>query len=180
MKYLSFILITLFSLQAFASTCQTNYRIVDECYETRGRLQAAKERPRVQIWKVGTKRILGVEGKVVGLETIDCSSVFDKDGNFNPQVVPETESIIEADSVIVAIGQEVDFTLLKAGDGVLVTKGGLLQVDGVTQQTNVPGIFAAGDAVEGPGLVITAIAKGHEAATSIDRYLQGEDMKKGV
>jgi heterodisulfide reductase subunit A len=125
------------------------------------------------------KRILGVAGKVVGLESLDCSSVFDKDGSFNPQVVPNTESIIEADSVIVAIGQEVDFTLLKAGDGVLVTRGGLLQVDGVTQETNVPGIFAAGDAVEGPGLVITAIAKGHEAATSIDRYLRGEDMKKG-
>jgi heterodisulfide reductase subunit A len=125
------------------------------------------------------KRILGVEGKVIGLENLDCSSVFDKDGQFNPQVVPDTESIIEADSVIVAVGQEVDFTLLKAGDGVLVTKGGLLQVDGVTQETNVPGIFAAGDAVEGPGLVITAIAQGHEAAKSIDRYLRGEDMKKG-
>jgi heterodisulfide reductase subunit A-like polyferredoxin len=125
------------------------------------------------------KRILGVAGKVIGLESLNCSSVFDKDGSFNPQVVPETESIIEADSIIVAIGQEVDFTLLKAGDGVLVTKGGLLQVDGVTQETNVPGIFAAGDAVEGPGLVITAIAKGHEAAKSIDRYLRGEDMKKG-
>jgi heterodisulfide reductase subunit A-like polyferredoxin len=125
------------------------------------------------------KRIIGVGGKAVGVETLECISVFDSDGRFNPRVKPNTESILEADTIIVAIGQEVDYTLLKAGDGVLVTKGGLLQVDGVTQQTNVPGIFAAGDAVEGPGLVIQAIARGHEAAISIDRYLRGEDLKKG-
>jgi heterodisulfide reductase subunit A-like polyferredoxin len=125
------------------------------------------------------KRIIGVGGKAVGVETMECISVFDPDGSFNPRVKPDTESILEADTIIVAIGQEVDYTLLKAGDGVLVTKGGLLQVDGITQQTNVPGIFAAGDAVEGPGLVIQAIAKGHEAAISIDRYLNKEDLKKG-
>jgi len=120
------------------------------------------------------KRILGVTGKVIGLESLDCSSVFDKNGMFNPRVVPDTESIIEADSVIIAIGQEVDFTLLKAGDGVLVSKGGLLVVDGITQETNVPGIFAAGDAVEGPGLVIQAIAKGHEASKSMVMRLRNQ------
>ena len=72
-----------------------------------------------------------------------------------------------------------DYTLLKSADGVLVTRGGLLQVDGITQQTNVPGVFAAGDVVQGPGLVIEAIATGHEAAISIDRYLRGENLKKG-
>ena len=62
MKYLSFILSTLLSFQAIAiaSTCETNYRIVDECYETRGRLQTANGNPSVRIWKVGTKRVLGV------------------------------------------------------------------------------------------------------------------------
>ena len=63
MKYLFFILSTLLSVEAFASTCETNYRIVDECYETRGRLQAANENPSVRIWKVGTKRILGVKNE---------------------------------------------------------------------------------------------------------------------
>ena len=92
---------------------------------------------------------------------------------------PNTESILRADTIIVAIGQEVDYTLLKAADGILVTKGGLLQVDGITQQTNIPGVFAAGDAVEGPGLVIDAIAKGHEASISIDRFLRRENLKKG-
>lgn len=60
MKFLAFILFTLLPLQATAFTCETNYRIVDECYETRGRLQAANGNPSVRIWKVGTKRILGV------------------------------------------------------------------------------------------------------------------------
>jgi heterodisulfide reductase subunit A-like polyferredoxin len=125
------------------------------------------------------KRIIGTAGKAVGVETLKCTSVFDEDGRFNPQVAPNTEEILEADTIIVAIGQEVDYTLLKAADGILVTKGGLLVVDGITQQTNIPGVFAAGDAVSGPGLVIEAIAKGHEAAISIDRYLRGENLKKG-
>jgi micrococcal nuclease len=65
MKYLSFILSTLLSLPAIAiaSTCETNYPIVDECYETRGRMQAANGNPSVRIWKVGTKRILGVKNE---------------------------------------------------------------------------------------------------------------------
>jgi len=125
------------------------------------------------------KRIIGIAGKAVGVETLKCASVFDEDGRFNPQVEPNTEEILEADTIIVAIGQEVDYTLLKAADGVLVTKGGLLVVDGITQQTNIPGVFAAGDAVSGPGLVIEAIAKGHEASISIDRFLRGENLKKG-
>jgi heterodisulfide reductase subunit A-like polyferredoxin len=122
------------------------------------------------------KRIMGVNGRAVGVETLQCTSVFDSKGRFNPQVKPRTESIIEADTIIVAIGQEVDYTLLKAADGVLVTKKGLLQVDNSTMQTNIPWVFAAGDAVAGPGLVIEAVAQGHEAATSIDRYLRSEDL----
>jgi heterodisulfide reductase subunit A-like polyferredoxin len=125
------------------------------------------------------KRVMGAAGKAIGVETLKCTRVFDKDGNFDPEVKPDTEEILEADTIIVAIGQEVDYTLLKAADGVLVTKNGLLVVDGITQQTNIPGVFAAGDAVSGPGLVIDAIAKGHEASISIDRYLRGEDLKKG-
>jgi heterodisulfide reductase subunit A len=52
-------------------------------------------------------------------------------------------------------------------------------VDDITMQTNIPNVFAAGDMVTGPGLVIDAIAQGHEAALSMDRYLKGEDLKKG-
>jgi len=126
------------------------------------------------------KRIVGVSGRAVGVETLECTSVFDSKGKFNPQVKPNTESVIEADTIIVAIGQEVDYTLLKAADGVLVTKRGLLQVDNLTMQTNIPWMFAAGDAVYGPGLVIEAIAQGHEAAVSIDRHLNGEDLYQNL
>ncbi|PNX51906.1 MAG: 4Fe-4S ferredoxin [Thermoplasmata archaeon M8B2D] len=125
------------------------------------------------------KRIVGVSGRAVGVETLKVTSVFDEKGRFNPQVKPNTEKIIEADTIIVAIGQEVDYTLLKAADGVLVTKRGLLQVDNTTYQTNIPWIFAGGDSVAGPGLVIEAIAHAHEAATSIDRYLNSEDLYEG-
>ncbi len=125
------------------------------------------------------KRIIGVSGRVVGIETLKVTSVFDDKGRFNPQIKPNTEKIIEADTIIIAIGQEVDYTLLKAADGVLVTRRGLLQVDNTTYQTNIPWMFAGGDAVAGPGLVIEAIAHAHEAAVSIDRYLNNEDLDEG-
>ncbi|MBN2599740.1 MAG: FAD-dependent oxidoreductase [Candidatus Thermoplasmatota archaeon] len=125
------------------------------------------------------KRIIGVGNRAVGVETLQCTSVFDNKGKFNPQIKPNTESVVEADTIIIAIGQEVDYTLLKAADGVLVTKRGLLQVDTMTMQTNIPWVFAAGDAVAGPGLVIEAVAQGHEAAISIDRYLHSEDLYEG-
>ena len=128
---------------------------------------------------LGPKRIVGDNGKAIGLETLDCIRVFDEKGRFNPELKEETEKIIEADTIIVAIGQVVDYSLLKAADGVLLTERGLLKVDKTTFATNVPGIFAGGDVISGPGFVVDAIAQGHEAAISIDRYSRGEDLKKG-
>ncbi|MHB1275342.1 MAG: FAD-dependent oxidoreductase, partial [Candidatus Humimicrobiaceae bacterium] len=128
---------------------------------------------------LGPKKILGDNGKAIGLETLDCISVFDEKGKFNPKLKERTEKVIEADTIIVAIGQVVDYSLLRAADGVLLTERGLLKVDKTTYATNVTGIFAGGDVVSGPGFVVDAIAQGHEAAVSIDRYLRGEDIKKG-
>ena len=142
-------------------------------------IEEAEEEGIIMHTRLMPKRIVGAGGRALGVETLECTSVFDAKGRFNPQIKPNTESIIEADTIIVAIGQEVDYTLLKAADGVLVTKRGLLQVDKLTMQTNIPWMFAAGDAVYGPGLVIEAIAQGHEAAVSIDRYLNGEDLYGG-
>ncbi|MCL5784285.1 MAG: FAD-dependent oxidoreductase, partial [Patescibacteria group bacterium] len=128
---------------------------------------------------LGLKRIIGDNGKAIGLETLDCIRVFDGKGKFNPLLKQGTEKFIGADTIIVAIGQVVEYSLLKAADGVLLTERGLLKVDKITFETNIPGVFAGGDVVSGPGFVVDAIAQGHEAAISIDRYLRGEDLKKG-
>ena len=130
---------------------------------------------------LGPKRITGDAGRAVGVEFVECVSVFDRDGRFLPRFREGTEFIMPAQTVIVAIGQLVDWSLLHAADGLIETKIGTIQVDEVTLGTSVPGIFAGGDVVDlgESELALTAILHGHEAATSIDRYLRGEDMRAG-
>ena len=87
---------------------------------------------------------------------------------------PDTEISIEADNVIIAIGQVPDPSF--AG-GMNLTSGGTFKVDAETMATDYPGLFAAGDAVKMPGTVVEAIGAGHTAANSIDKYLKGKDLK---
>lgn len=89
-----------------------------------------------------------------------------------------SEGRIEADSVVIAIGQGVEVGYAEESR-VKVSGRGAFAVDEETLATNVEGIFAAGDAVVVRGTVVEAIAAGHEAAESIDRYLRGEDLKAG-
>ncbi len=127
----------------------------------------------------GPKRVVGKNGKVRGIELITCSSVFDEDGRFNPNFVEGSESILDADTVIIAIGQQSDLSFLEDNRGIEVTKAGTIKVDPTTLSTDTSGIFAGGDVVSGPASVVEAIDHGHEAAISIDRYIRGEDLKEG-
>ncbi len=126
---------------------------------------------------VGPKEIKGENGKVVGLETMECVRVFDEEGQFNPQYNPENINFYPADIVILAIGQAVDS---QGFDGVERGPGGTFKVDPVTFEVKgLPGVFSGGDMVLGPASVIQAVAQGHESAISIDRYINGEDLSKG-
>ncbi|MBM3705358.1 MAG: FAD-dependent oxidoreductase, partial [Actinobacteria bacterium] len=151
----------------------------DEMPAYKNEIIEAEEEGIIIVPASGPKRILGGNGKAERLEIIECVSVFDEEGRFNPSFRDGTESTIDCDTIIVAVGQLVDYSLLKAADGVLVTDRGLLKVDKITFETNVPGIFAGGDVVGGPGFAVDAIAHGHEAAVSIDRYLRGANLKEG-
>jgi NADPH-dependent glutamate synthase beta subunit-like oxidoreductase len=122
----------------------------------------------------GPKRILGKEGKVTGLETLNVRSVFDEAGRFNPSFYEGSEQVIEADTTILSIGQISDFSWISEDDGIEVTPRGLLQVDPQTIATTVPGIYAGGDVAFGPRIVIEAVADGQRAARSIEEYLRKE------
>ncbi|NIN66714.1 MAG: hydrogenase iron-sulfur subunit, partial [Anaerolineae bacterium] len=124
---------------------------------------------------LGPKRILSRDGKVTGLETIVCSSVFDSEGRFNPTFAPDTESVIEGDTIILAIGQASDISFLRPEDGVELTPRRTLKIDPQTLATSAPGIFAGGEVITGPGSVVGSMALGRRAAISIDTYLRGED-----
>jgi NADPH-dependent glutamate synthase beta subunit-like oxidoreductase len=126
---------------------------------------------------LGPTRFVGENGKVVGLETIRCTSVFDSQHRFKPTFAPGTESILSCDTVILAIGQASDLSFLTPADGIETTRQGTIKVDPETLMTTAPGIFAAGDIAFGPRLIISAAADGRKAAEQIDRYLQGPSWK---
>jgi heterodisulfide reductase subunit A len=84
---------------------------------------------------------------------------------------------MDIDTMILATGQTVDKSKLPGK--IDYSKSGTVNADPVTFQTNIKGVFAGGDVVSGPATVIEAVAAGKEAAISIDRYLQGIDLKEG-
>ncbi|MEM0467063.1 MAG: FAD-dependent oxidoreductase [Candidatus Thermoplasmatota archaeon] len=102
----------------------------------------------------------------------------DSSGRRRPVEIKGSNFDITSDYVIFAIGQETDQKLLENEDIKLTSKG-FIEVDPVTLQTSQPGVFAGGDAVLGPASAVEAIAAGHEAAISIDRYLNNEDVRAG-
>ena len=126
---------------------------------------------------LGPKRFLGKGGKLTGLETIRCTSVFDAQHRFNPVFEADTESIIPCDTAILAIGQASDLSFLTPEDGVETTRQGTIKIDPDTLMSTAPGIFAAGDIAFGPRLIISAVADGKKAAENVDRYLQGAAWK---
>jgi len=125
----------------------------------------------------GPRGFVGKNGKLTGLETIHCTSVFDAQHRFNPAFEPGTESILDVDTAILAIGQTSDLSFLKPQDGVETTRQGTVKIDPDTLKTTAPGVFAAGYIAFGPRLIISAVADGKKAAEEIDRYLQGSGWK---
>ena len=121
--------------------------------------------------------VLG-SGKVTGLRCQRMQlGARDESGRPQPEPIARSEFVLDVDTVIPAIGQSVDLSFLSKELGLQTGRGGALAADSYTMATNVPGIFAGGDAVLGPATVIEAIAHGEKAAVSIDRYLRGEELR---
>ncbi|HXY50832.1 MAG TPA: FAD-dependent oxidoreductase [Terriglobales bacterium] len=128
----------------------------------------------------GPKRFLGQAGRVVGLETLKTKWVFDENRRFNPAFYEGSESIIECDTIIMAIGQAPRLDFLKPQDDVEISPRGLIAVNPQTLMTSAAGIFAGGDCVFGPRLIIDCVADGKRAAIGIDEYLQGRKHPEPV
>jgi formate dehydrogenase (NADP+) beta subunit len=118
----------------------------------------------------GPKEILGDE-KVSAIELVACTHVFDENGRFNPQFDNNKTMKIDADSVILAIGQQPDFSFISEKDRIEITPGGTIKINPETLETTSPGIFAGGDAAYGPRIAIEAVANGKTAAQSIHEFL---------
>jgi len=154
------------------------------CLESRKEMPASEEEIEegllegIKIYpSLGPKQFVGKNGKLAGLEVIQCISVFDEQKRFSPKFAAGTETVIPCDTVILAIGQASDLSFLKPADGIEVTRQSTLKIDPTTLMTTAPGIFAAGDIAFGPRLIINAVADGKKAAEQIDRFLRGPEWQ---
>jgi len=125
-------------------------------------------------------RVIGENGKVKAIECIKMKlGGLDETGRRKPEPVAGSEFTMDVDAVITALGQEADWGCLTPECSCTLTGWGTMQVDPLTLQSDDPDIFSGGDAVRGPQSVIEAIADGREAAVSIHRYVQGQDLRLG-
>ena len=123
--------------------------------------------------RFGPKRIIGVDGKVTGIELIKCSRVFDSNRRFSPQFIEGSEQVVPCESVVLAIGQSPDLSWIQPEDDLKVSARGTLLADPKTLATSRPDVFAGGDVAFGPRIIITAVAEGKKAASSIATFLTG-------
>ncbi len=121
----------------------------------------------------GPKRIIGKDGHVTGLETLKTKSVFDENRRFNPSFFDNSESVLDCDTIIMAIGQAAKLDFITPADGVEISPRGFIAVNPETLMTTAPGVFAGGDCVFGPRLIIDSVADGKRAAVGIDEFLRG-------
>jgi formate dehydrogenase beta subunit len=118
--------------------------------------------------------ILNENGRITGAELVNVTSLsIDEDKNFNIEVDNNSGHVLEADTVIFAIGQRPE---ISPEFGVELGAGNLVTADQYTFSTSREGVFAAGDAITGTSSVIKAAASGRKAAAAIDRFLGGSGL----
>ena len=124
---------------------------------------------------VSPVRILGSEQGVTALECVRMKlGEPDHSCRRRPVPIAGSEFVIEVDMVVQAIGQSPDLSFLGEGHDFAITREGTFNIDRVSYMTNLPGVFAAGDAITQPVSVIDAIGSAKQAAASIDAYLRGD------
>jgi NADH-quinone oxidoreductase subunit F len=127
---------------------------------------------------VSPTRIVNDDWKTTGLQCVRMKlGEPDASGRRRPIPVSGSEFFSPADTVIAAVGQAPDLSFLPADSALERTRWERLAVDANRLVTSVPGVFAGGDFVSGPGMVIEAIAAGRRGAIAIDKYLRGDTSR---
>jgi NADPH-dependent glutamate synthase beta subunit-like oxidoreductase len=123
--------------------------------------------------------ILGDGGKVTGVhfQRTDLSDEITANSGHSPELIPNSDFVIDADHVVVAIGQSPNAPQLNLESLAIDSNTDVIQVNPVTLETSIPGVFAGGDCVTGPNNVVEAMAAGLRVTESIDRYMQGCDLE---
>lgn len=163
----------------------TSYRLGAEhvtlvCLESRKEMPAheweiaqAEEEGVEIINSRGPMRFVSESGHVSAVEFKKCTRVFDEQKKFNPSYDESDTIKIDANFVVVAIGQETRGSVIDYIKEKQNTAGNLLKVNN-EYATGLEGVFAAGDVVKGPSSVVEAVAAGRKSAEAIDKYLGGK------
>jgi formate dehydrogenase beta subunit len=117
-------------------------------------------------------------GKLKGILFEKVEAVYDDKGKRSLVPIDEVPVLIECDDVLMAIGQENSFPWIERDIGIEFGKWDMPIVNESTYQSSNAKVFFGGDAAFGPENVITAVAHGHQAAISVDRFCCGEDVSE--
>jgi formate dehydrogenase (NADP+) beta subunit len=114
---------------------------------------------------------------VRGVKFARCTRVYDENKRFAPKFDESTTTEIEADTVLLSVGQSADLSFIdEQRDGIEMRSPQQIVNDPATCTTSASGIFIAGDIAYGPRLMIHAIASGKQAARSVYRFLRGKEI----
>jgi NADPH-dependent glutamate synthase beta subunit-like oxidoreductase len=125
---------------------------------------------------LGPKEIIGKDGKAAGVVFKKCLSVFDSQKRFAPVFDESDLFSIEADTVIMSVGQAMDLSFLEGETDINLTDRGLVEVDSNLMST-APGVFLAGDVAHGAKLLIDAQASGKQVARAVFEFLTGRTLR---
>jgi len=115
-------------------------------------------------------------GKLTGVLFEKVEAKYDAKGRRSLIPTGEPDQHFECDDVLVAVGQENAFPWIERDIGLEFDRWDMPKVDPRTMQSTIPNVFFGGDAAFGPKNIIWAVAHGHDAAVSIDKLLNGEDV----
>lgn len=136
------------------------------------RTHAREEKVKFQFLTIPLRFVEGPNGRVAGLE---CARMElgepDESNRRRPVQVPGSEFVIDADTIVVAIGYKAERSIIEATPQLRADRDGLIVVDRKTGQTSRKHIFAGGDNVNGADLVVTALADARRAANAIHDFL---------
>ncbi|MCB1749889.1 MAG: FAD-dependent oxidoreductase [Gammaproteobacteria bacterium] len=122
------------------------------------------------------KRVEHDNGRLTGMTFEAVRAEYDERGRRKLVPTGEPDRLVECDDVLVAIGQENAFPWIERDIGLEFDEWGMPVLDQATFQSTLPKVFFGGDAAFGPENIIRAVAHGHDAAISIDKFLSGEDV----
>jgi len=125
------------------------------------------------------KTFVHKDGKLTGMTFEKVKAEYDAKGRRKLVSTGEPDQLFECDDVLVAVGQENAFPWIERDIGIeFDDQWDMPVVDKVTMQSTIPSVFFGGDAAFGPKNIIWAVAHGHEAAISIDKFCNSEDLKQ--